>query len=150
MGQTTQAGVDLIGLGPSAISELRGAYAQSHRELPAWQEAVERGGLATRRGHVLTQDDVERRWVIGRIMCHGEIRAPEFETAFGRPFAAAYAPELASLQPAVDDGLAEVGGDGSVQVTPLGRLLVRNVAMAFDAYLADQRREGRPMFSKTV
>ena len=150
MGHTTQAGVDLIGLGPSAISELRGAYAQSHRELPAWQEAVASGGLATRRGHVLTDDDVERRWVIGRIMCHGEVRAPEFEAAFGRRFAAAYAAELASLEPAVHDGLVLLADDGSLHVTPIGRLLVRNVAMVFDAYLTDQRREGRRMFSKTV
>lgn len=150
MGHTTQAGVDLIGLGPSAISELRGAYAQSHRELPAWQEAVASGGLATRRGHVLTQGDVERRWVIGRIMCHAEVRATEFEAEFGHRFATAYAAELASLEPAVHDGLVCRADDGSLQVTPLGRLLVRNVAMAFDAYLADQRRAGRPMFSKTV
>jgi oxygen-independent coproporphyrinogen-3 oxidase len=150
MGHTTQAGVDLIGLGPSAISELRGAYAQSHREIPVWQEAVESGQLATRRGHVLTPEDLERRWVIGRIMCHGEIRASEFEAAFGRPFADSYSAELASLEPAVDDGLAHVGDDGSLQVTPLGRLLVRNVAMQFDAYLPEQRREGRSMFSKTV
>ncbi len=150
MGHTTQAGVDLIGLGPSAISELRGAYAQSHRDLGAWQAAVASGGVATARGHVLSRDDVERRWVIGRIMCLGEVRASEFEAAFGRVFRAAYASELASLAPAAADGLVEIGSDGSIQVTPLGRLLVRNVAMAFDAYLAGQRREGRPMFSKTV
>jgi hypothetical protein len=33
---------------------------------------------------------------------------------------------------------------------PLGRLLVRNVAMTFDAYLADQQKGEKPMFSKTV
>ena len=31
-----------------------------------------------------------------------------------------------------------------------GRLLVRNVAMAFDAYLPEQQRSGVRMFSKTV
>ena len=40
--------------------------------------------------------------------------------------------------------------DGSLRVTPLGRLLVRNVAMVFDAYLGDQRKTGKPLFSKTV
>ena len=40
--------------------------------------------------------------------------------------------------------------DGSLVVTPLGRLLVRNVAMVFDAYLPEQRKAGKPMFSKTV
>jgi oxygen-independent coproporphyrinogen-3 oxidase len=150
MGYTTQAGVELLGFGPSSISELRGSYAQSRRELEAWQEAVEAGGLATLRGHMLSRDDIERRWVIGRIMCHGELRAAEFEQAFGRPFAEAYAPELATLEPAIGDGLVTRAGDGSLTVTPLGRLLVRNVAMAFDAYLPEQQKAGRPMFSRTV
>jgi hypothetical protein len=34
--------------------------------------------------------------------------------------------------------------------TPLGRLLVRNIAMHFDAYLPEQQKSGKPMFSKTV
>ena len=50
----------------------------------------------------------------------------------------------------VADGLVLRRGDGSLQVTPLGRLFVRNVAMLFDAYLPEQRRSGRRIFSKTV
>jgi oxygen-independent coproporphyrinogen-3 oxidase len=150
MGHTTQAGVDLIGFGPSAISELRGSYAQSQRELGAWQDAVASGGLATLRGHRLSPDDVERRWIINRIMCHGELRADEYEARFGRRLGEAYAPELASLDPLLADGLVERDADGSLRVTPLGRLLVRNVAMAFDAYLPEQQKAGGRMFSKTV
>jgi oxygen-independent coproporphyrinogen-3 oxidase len=150
MGHTTQAGVDLLGFGPSAISELRGAYAQAERQLGAWEEAVRSRGLATLRGHRLTREDGERRWVIGRILCHAELRAGEFEREFGRRFADAYAAELASLEAPAADGLVEIASDGSLRVTPLGRLLVRNLAMAFDAYLPTQRQAGRPMFSKTV
>ena len=150
MGHTTQAGVDLLGFGPSAISELRGAYAQSERQLAAWDEAVRTRGLATLRGHRLSRDDRERRWVIGRILCHAELRAGEFEREFGRRFAEVYAAELASLEPAAADGLVDVAADGSLRVTALGRLLVRNLAMAFDAYLPGQKQAGRPMFSKTV
>jgi oxygen-independent coproporphyrinogen-3 oxidase len=150
MGHTTQAGVDLIGFGPSAISELRGSYAQSHRDLPGWQRAVESEGLATMRGHRLTVDDRERRWVITRIMCHGELRAPEFEEAFGRPFRQAFPAELAELEVPARDGLLEIDADGSLRVCPAGRLLVRNLAMVFDAYLARQRESGERMFSKTV
>jgi len=150
MGYTTQAGVELVGFGPSAISELRGSYAQSFRDLRAWDAAVRERGLATMRGHRLSRDDRERRWVITRIMCHGELRAPEFEAAFGRSFAERFADELGRLAAVREDGLVEVAEDGSLRVTPLGRLLVRNVAMAFDAYLPEQRRAGRPMFSKTV
>ena len=58
--------------------------------------------------------------------------------------------ELASLDAAVSDGLVSRAADGSLEVLPAGRLLVRNVAMVFDAYLPAQRSEGRPLFSKTV
>jgi oxygen-independent coproporphyrinogen-3 oxidase len=150
MGHTTQAGVDLIGFGPSAISELRACYAQSHRKLEDWQGAVQEHGLATMRGHHLTRDDIERRWVIGRLMCHGELRAEEFEAVFDQPFASRFARELQHVEPFVADALVEQAADGSLVVTPLGRLLVRNIAMIFDAYLADQKRGEQPMFSKTV
>jgi oxygen-independent coproporphyrinogen-3 oxidase len=150
MGYTTQAGVELVGLGPSAISELSASYAQSQRELSAWQDAVAAGGLATLRGHRLSADDQERRWILSRVMCHGELRAAEFEARFGRRFAKAYAPELARLEGALADGLVLRDADGSLHVTPLGRLLVRNVAMVFDAYLPEQQQAARPMFSQTV
>jgi oxygen-independent coproporphyrinogen-3 oxidase len=150
MGHTTQAGVDLIGLGPSAISELSASYAQSQRKLEDWHDAVRDHGLATMRGHHLTRDDIERRWVIGRLMCHGELRADEFEAVFECAFASRFARELKQLEPFEADGLVEQAPDGSLVVTSLGRLLVRNVAMVFDAYLAEQKKGAQPMFSKTV
>lgn len=150
MGHTTQAGVDMIGFGPSSISELRGSYAQSQRKLGDWHSAVEAEGLATMRGHRLSADDIERRFIIGRIMCHGTLSAADFEVRFGHSFASRYAAELASLAPAEADGLVTVAEDGSLAITPLGRLLVRNVAMRFDAYLPEQQQSGVRMFSKTV
>jgi oxygen-independent coproporphyrinogen-3 oxidase len=150
MGHTTQAGVDLLGFGPSAISELRRSYAQSHRDVADWERAVAEDGVATLRGHRLSNDDLERRWVITRILCHGEVRAAEFEEAFGRPFRNSFARELAELQVPAQDGLVAIAADGSLHVTPAGRLLVRNLAMPFDAYLARQRASGERMFSRTV
>jgi len=50
----------------------------------------------------------------------------------------------------VADGLVTRSGDGSIHVTPLGRLLVRNIAMHFDAYLPGQLESGKRIFSKTV
>jgi coproporphyrinogen III oxidase-like Fe-S oxidoreductase len=48
-----------------------------------------------------------------------------------------------------EDGL--VTFDGQVlRVTPLGQLLVRNVAMLFDAYLAKPGKDKSPTFSRTV
>jgi oxygen-independent coproporphyrinogen-3 oxidase len=107
-------------------------------------------GLATLRGHAFTQDDRERRFVIGRLICHGELRAGEFAAEFGAPLRSRFTPELSALAPAAGDGLLEQDADGSLRLTPLGRLLVRNVAMAFDAYLPEQQRSGRRIFSRTI
>jgi oxygen-independent coproporphyrinogen-3 oxidase len=150
MGHTTQAGVDLLGFGASSISELRGSYAQSHRELETWHEAVAERGVATMRGHFLSGEDIERRWIIQRLICLSEVRACDYREAFGGDLAQRYRAELEQLEPAVADGLVMIEADGSFAVTPLGRLLVRNVAMVFDAYLPEQERSGKRIFSKAV
>jgi len=150
MGYTTQSGVELLGFGPSAISQLRDAFAQSERALDAWADAVRRHGLATLRGHRLGEDDRRRGYVIERLLCHGRVDARDFAASFGQELASTFAPELARLAPLEADGLVERAADGSLRVTALGRLLVRNVAMAFDAYLPEQQRTGQARFSKVV
>lgn len=150
MGYTTQSGVELLGFGPSAISQLRSAFAQNERALDAWEQAVRQHGIATLRGHRLSDDDRRRGFVIERLLCRGRVVAAEFEAVFGESFAQAFARELMALAPLESDGLVERRGDGSVVVTALGRLLVRNVAMVFDAYLPEQQRSGHARFSKAV
>jgi oxygen-independent coproporphyrinogen-3 oxidase len=150
MGYTTQEGVDVLAFGPSAISELGDAYAQSQRELGAWQDAVTEGGLATLRGHVLTDEDRRRSWLIARIMCHGTLRASDYGERFGGELARDCAEELERLKPLIADELVSVDAEGNLEVLPTGRLLVRNIAMAFDAYLPEQQLGDQPMFSKTV
>jgi oxygen-independent coproporphyrinogen-3 oxidase len=150
MGYTVLPATDLLGFGPSAISELGASYAQSVRELDAWHDAIAAGRLATLRGHRLTQDDLERRWVIGEIMCRGAVRASDWRARFASDFENRFKAELAALEPLAADGLVELDADGSVRSTELGRLVLRNVAMAFDAYLPAQRAAEKPLFSQTV
>jgi oxygen-independent coproporphyrinogen-3 oxidase len=150
MGYTTKEGLDVLAFGPSAISELPDAYAQSQRDLGAWHEAIRDEGFATMRGHRLSPDDRVRRWLIGRIMCHGDVRAAEYTKQFGGDFRDDFADELARLAPLAEDGLVRIDDSGNLRVQPLGRLLVRHVAMAFDAYLPDQQRQDRPLFSRTL
>jgi hypothetical protein len=40
MGYTTRLATDLVGVGVSAIGDVRGAYAQNHKKLPAYYAAV--------------------------------------------------------------------------------------------------------------
>ncbi|MEN8159245.1 MAG: oxygen-independent coproporphyrinogen III oxidase [Myxococcota bacterium] len=150
MGYTTQAGLELIGLGPSGISELGASYAQNERDLAAWQEALATRGLATLRGHRLSADDRERRFVIQSLLCGGALDADAFRASFGTAIAERFAPELEALAPYEAEGLLEIEGDGSIAVGALGRLVLRNVAMVFDAYLPRQREGDRPVFSQTI
>jgi len=150
MGYTTRPGLDLLALGPSAISELATAFAQSQRELEPWQEAVRAGRLATLRGHALGEDDRVRQWVIAEILCHQGVSAAAFRERFGADFATRFAAERAALEPLADEGLVELEGDGGLRLTALGHLVARPVAMAFDAYLPGQRAAERPLFSQTV
>ncbi len=101
------------------------------------------------RGYLLSSDDVLRRAVINRLLCHGVIRKREIAAEFGVDFDSYFAAESAALAPFVEDGLVTVA-PGEIQATLLGRIFIRNVAMLFDPYLEKQRLAERPLFSKTL
>ena len=148
-GYTTKAGADLYGMGVSAISGVSGSYAQNDRDVATYRNLVESRGIATMRGYRLTSDDLLRRTVINRILCHGILVKSEIEREFGIDFDKTFAPELGRLIPFVDDGLVDLDVD-SIGTSLLGRIFIRNIAMVFDPYLEKQKLENRQLFSKTL
>lgn len=150
MGYTTRRAGDMLGVGVSAIGDLRGAFAQNVKKLPPYYAAIDAGRFPIERGYVLTADDLVRRHVITELMCNFFVDRADVATRFGIDFAAYFAGELAALTAAggpVDDGFLTVT-DGVLEVTPAGRLFVRNICMQFDRYLASH--SGRPVFSRTI
>ncbi|HVS04506.1 MAG TPA: oxygen-independent coproporphyrinogen III oxidase [Thermoanaerobaculia bacterium] len=145
-GYSTWGGTELVGFGSSAIGQVGGGYAQNLKSVPAYQEALDRGIFATARGLALSAEDELRRDVILRLMCHFRVDKRGIEEAHGIDFDRHFAAEMARLAPLADDGLVRVEPD-RLEVTPLGRLLVRNVAMEFDQYLQGVEV---PAFSRTV
>src|SRR5580693_4106676 len=148
-GYTTKAGADLYGMGVSAISAIGRAYGQNFRDVAGYGAAIDRGGLATMRGYHLNDDDVLRRTVINRLLCHTVIRRSEIDAEFGISFDDYFGAELAHLEPFVADGLVVLDRN-EISVTWLGRIFIRNIAMVFDAYLEKQKLDSRPLFSKTL
>ena len=148
-GYTTKAGADLYGMGVSAISSIGEAYAQNRKEVPAYQDTAVSRGIATMRGYRLSTDDVIRRAVIGRLLCHTVIPKREVEREFSISFDEYFATELGRLEEPRAEGLVELA-PGEIRVTPLGRIFIRNVAMVFDRYLHEQQMDQRPLFSKTL
>ncbi len=148
-GYTTKAGADLYGMGITAISGIQAAYAQNHRDIPSWQKAVAERGLATMRGYHLSEEDLLRRAVISRLLCHTVVVKEEISREFGIDFDEYFAEELRRLEPFREDGLVLLDR-GKIRATWLGRIFIRNLAMVFDPYLEKQQLAAKPLFSKTL
>ncbi len=150
MGYTTRPAPDQIGVGVTSIGDVRGAYAQNTKKLSTYYACIDNGRLPIEKGLVLTAEDRLRRHVITQLMCNFLADARETERRYGIRFDEHFARELAVLRadggPATY-GFVRVAAEG-VEVLPPGRRFVRNVCMAFDAYLG--RHAAKPVFSRTV
>lgn len=146
-GYSTHADCDLIGLGVTSIGKVDNTYGQNRRGLEEYYADIDAGQLAVFRGIELNRDDLIRRDVITRLICHFELSIPAVESSWGIGFEDYFADSLQRLSPMVDDGLVAVDGT-AIRVLPRGRLLIRNICMAFDAYLA--AKSGPIGFSKVI
>ncbi|WP_228716875.1 oxygen-independent coproporphyrinogen III oxidase [Billgrantia pellis] len=133
-GYSSHAQCDLIGLGVSAISCIDDVYAQNPTRLEDYETALDAGRLPTARGIRLTFDDRLRRHVIERLMCDMALDLAALSETFDIDAPRYLADALACLEAPERDGLLTREGQRLV-ATPLGRLLVRHLAMAFDKYL---------------
>ncbi len=141
MGYTTCAQSDVLAFGPSAISEVGGSYVQNASDVHGWAAKIESGQLGAVRGWRSSADDDLRRELIMALFCQLEVDTAAFGRAHQLDFERAFAPELAALGPLEHDGLVRWVG-ATLQITPVGQLLLRNVAAVFDARLpkvADRR-----------
>ncbi len=134
MGYTTLPDVDVIGLGMSAITELHAGYFQQKTKLAAWWKAAEAGKSTLEKGLLFTEEDRLRKDVIHRIMCNMVVDWTAVASRWKIDPLDHFADGIAELKPLVDLGLVELTPD-RLLVTEDGRLLVRRIASAFDAYL---------------
>ncbi|HWN83250.1 MAG TPA: hypothetical protein VNM87_14230, partial [Candidatus Udaeobacter sp.] len=148
MGYTTKVASDMLGIGVSAIGDVRGAFAQNQKKLSTYYASLTAGEFPIERGFELSPDDHIRRAVITQLMCNFVLRKEEVARRFGIAFDDYFAQEMAELAagPAAA-GFVELTPD-RIEVTPLGQLFVRNVCMTFDAYL--RRPKEGPVFSRTI
>lgn len=147
-GYTTHKDCDILAFGASAISQTDEVYAQNVKVLSEYKTLVNGGKLPIERGLRITREDQLRREAITRIMCDLELDKPSFGAQWGINFDRYFADALTELQEMADDGLVALEAD-KVRVTESGRVFLRNIAMAFDAYLHQQATD-KPRYSKTV
>ncbi|KAI9134645.1 oxygen-independent coproporphyrinogen III oxidase [Acaryochloris sp. CCMEE 5410] len=144
-GYTTKPESDLLGFGLSAISMLQDVYTQNHKRLKDYYQALDTTPFPIAKGVGLSDDDQVRRAVIMELMCQFQLSQAALEEKyhlkFDPEFDQYFASEKTALQALAADGLVALSPN-QIQVTPTGRLLIRNIAAVFDTYLqshADQR-----------
>ena len=133
----------MIGLGMSSISDSWYSFAQNEKNLNDYQRVVNEGRLPIYRGHLLSDKDLIVRKHILNLMC-------QLETSW----------EDESLQleeiEAIKERLREMESDGiltiydkKIVVKEEGRMFVRNICMAFDLRLIENKPDVR-IFSMTI
>ncbi|WP_263788232.1 oxygen-independent coproporphyrinogen III oxidase [Salinibacter grassmerensis] len=148
-GYSTRAGADVYAFGLSGIHQLSGLYAQNTKTLRTYYDQIDQDELTVYRGYRPTPEDRLRRHVIMQLMCNAEVQKAAVEARFEVDFDAHFGEALDRLHPLEQDGLVALSPD-AIRVRPPGRLLVRNVAAAFDAYLHDAAPDTQPAYSDSV
>lgn len=145
-GYSTHSDCDLIGLGITSIGRVGDAYIQNVKELDAYDRLISHHKLPVFKGVDLDEDDKLRRAVITQLICHFDLNFARIEQQYSIRFADYFARELEALEPMQADGLLTVSANG-IHVLPAGRLLIRNICMIFDRYLAQKNQQ---QFSKVI
>ncbi len=122
----------VVGVGASSISSLPQGYSQNDVDAARYMTALEHGRFATTRGVAVDADDRLRADIIGHLMC---AYSADIEAICHRHgvMAGKFLNAIAGLERLKHDGLVSLQ-HGRLEVTDLGRPLVRSVCAAFDRY----------------
>jgi len=147
-GYTTKGGADLLGIGLTSIGEGRDYYVQNVKEMREYEALIDANKLPTQRGVKLTQDDVIRNHVIMELMSNFKLNIHSVEKEFDIKFKKYFSDAIQDLQEFVDEELITITED-EITVSQTGTMLIRNIAMPFDAYMKKSPEQNK-RFSKTV
>ena len=145
-GYTTKGGADLIGIGLTSIGEGQRYYAQNFKDMDEYEKALDSGVLPYCKGIYLNDDDLIRKAVIMSLMSNFALDIKAVEAKFDIKFFEYFKEDLEELE-----NLSEfvTVTPEKISVNETGTLIIRNIAMCFDAYLK-KIPENLRRFSKTV
>ena len=145
-GYTTRGFSQTIGIGLTSISEGLKYYSQNYKDMQEYEKALDEGRLPVERGVKLSEKDILRKEVIMGLMNNLRLDFKGIEKRFGIEFGAYFANELESLREYEELGLIHIT-PSSIETSPTGGMLIRNIAMVFDTYLQNDTTK---RFSKTI
>ncbi len=142
MGYEANPVTNLLGVGPSAISYLDGAYLRNAPSMSDWGHALDHGKREQDLWRELTEDDCSRHALINDLLCNLELREDAFVRALGK--------QAEEIVPILDGYVREDlmrREENGWKVTELGRPFVRTIAKNFDAYRNKTPKKARPFSS---
>ncbi len=147
-GYTTKGGADLIGVGLTSIGEGIDYYVQNYKNMHEYEAAIDEGRLPVERGIKLTEDDVIRNAVIMELMSNFKLDIPRIEKTYGIDFKSYFKESLEALREFEEAELVTIN-DKEIKTSQTGTMLIRNIAMVFDAYMQKHAHKQKT-FSKTI
>ncbi len=133
---------DLVGMGVSAIGHIDNIYSQNFKSIRLYEEALLSNHLPIERGYILNADDLLRQDIINQITCHNGINIKSIEQKHSITFADYFSQELTKLRQCEEEGLIEISTT-QIQLTSLGRLVIRRICMIFDIYTVTNEESKR-------
>lgn len=147
-GYTVKGFSQTIGIGLTSIGEGRNYYVQNHKDLEEYMRLLDQDCLPVHKGIWLDQEDELRKEVIMGIMNNLSLDYQKINDRFGISCKEYFADALEKLIDYEKNGLIEIKQNG-FKATPTGGMLIRNIAMEFDSYLA-KSSANLHRFSKTL
>jgi oxygen-independent coproporphyrinogen-3 oxidase len=146
-GYSTHASCDVVGMGITSISKIGDCYSQNVKALDEYDEIISQGDIPVFRGFMLDFDDLLRREIIARLICHFRLDFGQIEEMYVNDFQRYFFNEMKEIKAMEKDGLLSLD-DEKIEVTQMGRFFIRNICSVFDKYF--NRDAQITQFSKMV
>ena len=146
-GYSTHANCDVVGMGITSISKIGDCYSQNVKTLDEYDEIISQGDIPVFRGFMLDFDDLLRREIIARLICHFRLDFSQIEETYVNDFQRYFFNEMKEIKEMERDGLLSLD-DEKIEVTQIGRFFIRNICSVFDKYF--NRDAQITQFSKMV
>jgi oxygen-independent coproporphyrinogen-3 oxidase len=143
MGYTTTETELLIGLGSSAISDAKYAYAQNAKKVEDYSLPISNGVLAITKGHIQTEEDLQLKKHILEVACQSQISSEDLIHLKEESI-------IKALDTFCAEGILE-RKETRLHVTESGRAFIRNICRAFDLRQQNpSNHEKDQLFSKGI
>ena len=140
MGYSDMSTDGMIGLGCSAISDIGNCYAQNEKVLETYTDFVSNSGSSVVKGHKLSASEIITKRIVQDVMCNKTIDLKTLPMCQQHRYDQK-SPQLKKMQLVQEN-------NHQMEITPLGRNYLRNIASVFDPYFSSD--EDKELYSKAL